>query len=407
MRKILLAIVALGLAGSAQAAGVDMRTYGTTRNGETVREFALQGDDGMVVRFLSYGEIITALEHPDRAGHVNNVVLGLPDLATYETRNSSYFFGGIVGRYAGRIANARFPVDGSEVRLVANDGPNALHGGAGQAFIARLWQVEPLTEAGSAGAVLTYASPAGEQGFPGRLEVKVTYRLLPGRQLRIDYEARTDAATVLNLTNHSYFNLSGAAAGPVFNQQLQVFAHRIVAATEAGIPTGEFQPVAGTAFDFLAPRAVGDCLEGAMPRIGGFCGYNHSWLVEGAGAEDPVLAARLTDPASGPPLEVLTTDPTVHIYIANHFSGEDRARPACRCGRITHRDGDAAPSRQPQPAGIPTTLPPRRNLRSTTIYRFGVEGGWRQDAGSLAHVRGRRPARYRPSDVGREDASRH
>ena len=294
--KTFVAIVALGLAGSAQAAGVEMRNYGTTGDGELVREYALQGDDGMVVRFLSYGGIITAIEVPDQAGRVDNVVLGLPDLATYEARNSSYFFGGIVGRYAGRIAGARFPIDGSEVRLEANDGPNALHGGVGESFIAKVWQVEPLAEPGSAGATLTYASPAGEQGFPGRLEVKVTYRLLPGRQLRIDYEARTDAATVLNLTNHSYFNLAGAAAGPVFDQRLQVFAHRLVAATDAGIPTGEFVPVAGTAFDFLAPRAVGDCLEGAMPRISGFCGYNHSWLVEGAGADDPVLAARLTDP---------------------------------------------------------------------------------------------------------------
>jgi aldose 1-epimerase len=375
--KTFLAIVALGLAGSAQAAGVEMRTYGTTSDGETVREFALQGDDGMVVRFLSYGGIITAIEVPDHAGHVDNVVLGLPDLATYETRNSSYFFGGIVGRYAGRIANARFPLDGSEVRLVANDGPNALHGGAGEAFIAKVWQVEPLTEPGSAGAVLTYASPAGEQGFPGRLEVKVTYRLLPGRQLRIDYEARTDAPTVLNLTNHSYFNLSGAAAGPVFNQRLQVFAHRIVAATEAGIPTGEFLPVADTAFDFLAPRAVGDCLEGAMPRIGGFCGYNHSWLVEGAGADEPVLAARLTDPHSGRRLEVLTTEPTVHIYIANHFSGEDMGaagvllQPHHGIAMETQHLPDS-----PNRPEFPTTLlRPGETFRSTTIYRFGVEGG--------------------------------
>lgn len=373
----LLPAALLGLAGVApvQAMGVEMREYGVTSDGQTVRQYLLQGE-GMKVRFLDYGGIITDIEVPDRNGRPANVVLGLPSLAEYEAKNINYFFGGIVGRFAGRIANARFPIDGREVRLTANDGPNALHGGGGPNFIARVWRVEPLP-GGEAGAVLRYISADGEQGFPGRLEVAVTYRLLPDRALRIDYEARTDAPTVLNLTNHSYFNLAGADAGPVFGHRLRVFGDRIAAASEAGIPTGALLPVAGTAFDFRAERAVGDCLEEAMPRISGFCGYNHSWLVSRAEPGALVPAARVSDPSSGRTMEVLTTEPSVHIYVANHFSGADTGaagiplRPHHGLALETQHLPDS-----PNRPEFPTTLlRPGEVFRSTTIFRFGVEPG--------------------------------
>ena len=371
----LAALAALALAVPARAAGVEMRDYGVTRAGEPVREYVLRGEDGMVVRFLDYGGIVTAIEVPDRGGRVENVVLGLPNLAAYEARNLSYYFGGIVGRYAGRIADARFTLDGQEVRLEANDGPNALHGGSGPNFITRIWRVEPLPD-GEAGAVLHYSSPDGEQGFPGRLDVAVTYRVLPGNALAIDYRATSDAPTVLNLTNHSYFNLAGADAGPVFGHRLRIQSDRIVAATEAGIPTGEFAPVAGTAFDFREPRAVGDCLEGAMPRIGGFCGFNHSWWL-GDPTVEPRLAARVVEPASGRTLEVLTTEPTVHAYVANHFPGTDRGA----AGIVLQAHGGLAletqhlPDSPNRPDFPSTVLRPGETFRSTTIYRFGVEGG--------------------------------
>jgi aldose 1-epimerase len=379
-RIVLTVLVTFGLATAAQAAGVEMRSYGVTSEGEAVHEYTLTGADGMVVRFIDYGGIVTAVEVPDRAGARDNVVLGLPGLADYESKNRSYFFGGIVGRYAGRIAGARFELDGREVRLEANDGPNALHGGAGESFIARVWRVEPLSAGEGVGAVLHYSAADGEQGFPGRLDVAVTYRLLPGA-LRIDYRATSDAPTVLNLTNHSYFNLGGAGAGPVFGHRLQLAADRIVAATEAGIPTGEFTPVAGTAFDFREERPVGDCLEQAMPMIGGFCGYNHSWLVDGVAAGtgvsgwEPVPAGRLTDPQSGRTLEVLTTEPTLHVYVANHFPGADIGaagvllRPHHGIALETQHLPDS-PNRPEFPS---TLLRPGETFRSTTIYRFGVE----------------------------------
>jgi aldose 1-epimerase len=368
----------LGLAGAAaaQIPGVQMQDYGTSAAGEPVHQYTLAAD-GMTVRFLDHGGIITAIEVPDREGRIDNVVLGLPNLAAYESRNASYFFGGIVGRYAGRIANARFTIDGREVRLDANDGPNALHGGSrGRNFIASQWRVEPLAGGEGPGAVLHYSSPDGDQGFPGRLDVAVTYRLLPSRQLRIDYEARTSAPTVLNLTNHSYFNLAGAGAGPVFDHRLRLFASRIAAASEAGIPTGAFTPVAGTAFDFLQERPLGDCLEQAMPRISGFCGYNHSWMIDRSEAGALVPAAFVREPRSGRTMEVLTTEPTIHAYVANHFPGTDMGaagvplRPHHGLALETQHLPDS-----PNRPDFPTTmLRPGEVFRSTTIFRFGVGG---------------------------------
>jgi aldose 1-epimerase len=350
-----------------------MQDYGVTAGGERVRQYELARDD-MIVRFLDYGGIITAIEVPDRDGQSDNVVLGLPDLAAYESRNSSYFFGGIVGRYAGRIANARFTIDGREVRLDANDGPNALHGGSrDRNFIARIWRVEPLAD--GTGAVLHYASPDGDQGFPGRLDVAITYRLLPGHALRIDYEARTSAPTVLNLTNHSYFNLAGAGAGPVFDHRMTVHSDHIVAASDMGIPTGDFLPVAGTAFDFRAERPLGDCLEQAMPRISGFCGYNHSWMVERDAPGALVAAARVREPRSGRTMEVLTTEPTIHAYVANHFPGTDMGaagvllKPHHGLALETQHLPDS-----PNRPNFPTTLlRPGEVFRSTTVFRFGVD----------------------------------
>jgi aldose 1-epimerase len=357
---------------AAQPTGVEMRDYGTTLDGQHVGEYVLRNHHGMAVHFIALGGIITAIEVPDRAGHIENVALGLPDLATYERRNDSYRFGALMGRYAGRIANARFSLDDRVVQLTANDGPNALHGGAGHGFDAKVWQVEPL--AGEA-ARLTYSSPDGEQGFPGRLDIAVTYRLTEQNELRIDYEARSDAPTVHNFTNHSYFNLAGAGAGPVSDHRVQIFAHRIVEASDAGIPTGAFLPVAGTAFDFLHEHPLGDCLHGAMPRISGFCGYNHSFMIDRERPGTLTLAARVTEPTSGRILEVLTTEPTVHIYTANHFPGSDIGNAGVT---LTALHGLALetqhlPDSPNHPAFPTTVLRPGEVFRSTTIFRFGVE----------------------------------
>ena len=358
---------------AAQPSGVEMRDYGTTRDGRHVGEYVLRNQHGMAVHFIAMGGIITAIEVPDRAGHMANVVLGLPDLAAYERRNESYRFGALMGRYAGRIANARFSLDGRTVQLVANDGPNALHGGgAGPGFDARLWQVEPV---GPAAARLTYSSPDGEQGFPGRLDVAVTYRLTEDNALHIEYEARSDAPTVLNLTNHSYFNLAGSGAGPVSDHRLRLYAHRMVEASDAGIPTGAFVPVAGTAFDFLSLHPLGDCLHGAMPRISGYCGYNHSYLIDRDRPGTLTLAAHVVEPSSGRTLDVLTTEPSVHIYTANHFPGTDIGNAGIPLTALhaLALETQHLPDSPNHPAFPTTELRPGQVFRSTTIFRFGVE----------------------------------
>jgi len=357
---------------AAQPSGVEMRDYGTTRDGQQVGEYVLRNHHNMAVHFIALGGIITAIEVPDREGHAENVALGLPDLAAYEARNDSYRFGALMGRYAGRIANARFSLDDRVVQLIANDGPNALHGGAGHGFDAKVWHVEPL--AGNA-ARLTYSSPDGEQGFPGRLDIAVTYSLSEQNELRIDYEARADAPTVHNFTNHSYFNLAGAGAGPVSDHSVRIFAHRIVETSDAGIPTGAFLPVAGTAFDFLHEHPLGDCLHGAMPRISGYCGYNHSYLIDRDRPGALTRAARVVEPTSGRTLEVLTTEPTVHIYTANHFPGTDIGNAGVP---LTALHGLALetqhlPDSPNHPAFPTTVLRPGEVFRSTTVFRFGVE----------------------------------
>jgi aldose 1-epimerase len=364
-------ILAAG-AAAANPTGVEMRDYGTMSDGRQVHEYVLRNGHGMSVHFISLGGIITRIEVPDRNGHVDNVALGLPDLAAYERRNESYRFGALMGRYAGRIANARFSLDGHVVQLTANDGPNALHGGAGRGFDAQIWQVEAQ---GREAARLIYSSPAGEQGFPGRLDVAVTYTLTERNELRIDFEARADAPTVHNLTNHSYFNLAGAGAGPVTDHRVRIFAHRMVEASDAGIPTGAFLPLAGTAFDFLEQHPLGDCIHGAMPRISGFCGYNHSYLIDRDQPGTLTLAAHVVEPTSGRTLDVLTTEPTVHIYTANHFPGTDLGNAGVP---LTALHGLALETQHlpdsPNHPAFPTTeIRPGEVFRSTTIFRFGVE----------------------------------
>lgn len=348
-----------------------MEVYGVTQDGRTVERHSLRAPAGMVVRFLSLGGIVTAIEVPDRNGRIANVALGLPDLAAYEARNEHYRFGALMGRYAGRIAGARFDIDGREIRLAANEGPNALHGGTGAGFDARIWAVEPQDDDA---ASLRLVSEDGDQGFPGRLDVAATYRLLPDNALRIDFEARADTPTMLNLTNHSYFNLAGAGAPSVRDHRLRIFATRIAEAGGDGLPTGRFPDVAGTAFDFREARAIGERIDIVAPHVTGFPGYNHSWMVDGADGRALRPAARLEHRGSGRTLEVLTTEPSIHIYTANHFDGSDKdasGAPLVRHCSIALETQHLPDS--PNRPGFPSTaLRPGEVFRSTTVFRFGV-----------------------------------
>ena len=353
------------------AASVAQAPYGVTKDGRQVTRAILDNGRGMSVRLIGYGAIVTDIIIPDARGKRQNVALGFSNLADYEAKNGNYAFGAIVGRYAGRIANARFAIDGREVRLKANDGPNALHGGPG-AFDTKLWSVAPFRHGKDVGAVLSYSSAAGEQGFPGRLDVKVTYTLTRSNALRIDYEARTDAPTVLNLTNHSYFNLSGAGSGTVRDHLLRIDSDRILETNGAGIPTGGYVAVADTPFDFRRAAPIGAALDRTHPQLDGRRGFNHSWVLRNRGRLAAV--ARLSDPASGRNMEVLTTEPSLHAYTANWFPGTDKGgqgtiyRPHDAIALETQHFPDS-PNR---PAFPSTLLRPGEVFRSTTIYRFGV-----------------------------------
>jgi aldose 1-epimerase len=336
---------------------------------EVPREFTLRAASGISVRFLDWGGIVTAVELPDRNGARANVVLGYATPAEYVTSGNGSGFGALIGRYAGRIAGGRFTLDGRQYRLPINNGANTLHGGPG-GFAQQRWQVAPFRERGVEGARLSISSPDGANGFPGRLSVTVTYRLYPDR-FRIDYEARTTKPTVLNLTNHSYFNLAGEGSGTVLDHRMQVRAARYVEIDAAGLPTGRVQPVAGTPFDFRTATRVGDRLDEASPLLREQRGFDHAWVLDWQGMRPAVT---LADPGSGRTLTVETTEPTVQIYGANHQDGTTRG-PSGRAyprfaGLALETQGYADAPNRP---GFPSTrLNPGQVFRSTTVWRFGV-----------------------------------
>lgn len=369
MRSVL-AAAALVSATPALAGTAVQVPYGTLTDGTPISQTILRNDHGMEVRFISYGATITDIIVPDRSGKMANVNLGFGNIADWEEKNRNYGLGAIMGRYAGRIASAKFTIDGKEYKLAQNDGKNTLHGGPG-GFDGQVWRVEPFMRRDVSGAVLTLSSPAGSQGFPGKLDVRVTYSLTNDNGLQIDYDGRTDAATVFNFTNHAYFNLAGAGSGTVLNHQLQVFADKYVVFDDGGLPTGDFKSVAGTPFDFRQPAVIGAKMN--HPQVGER-GYNHSWWLPDQRGDVAKLAGRLIDPGSGRVMDILTTEPSFHAYAAGYFSGEDKGAQGTLLKR---HDGIALEtqhlSNAPNDPRLPSTLlRPGEVYRSTTIYRFGV-----------------------------------
>ncbi len=329
-----------------------------------IREYVLENESGTRLRFLNYGAVITAIEVPDRNGHRANVVLGYGRESDYRNLNHKNLFGAMVGRYAGRIADARFVLDGKEIRLQANDGPNALHGGA-PGIDRRIWAVETFRDERGSGATLRLTSPDGDQGFPGELTLEVTYILQEGDVVRLEYAARTTRPTVLNLTNHSYFNLGGSGSGSVETQRLEIDSSLWVEASDAGIPTGTFAAVAGTPVDFREPRPIGR----RIPRRG----YNHSWLLAVHDGSSP--AVRLEDPESGRTLEIATTEPSVHAYTGDYIDGRDldaQGHPIRPRSGIAFETQHLADS--PNKPHFPSTrLDPGEVYRAVTVWDFGVD----------------------------------
>ncbi|MER5209251.1 aldose epimerase family protein [Streptomyces sp. NPDC002838] len=318
--------------------------FATLSDGTPVHRWTLERA-GVRVRILSYGGIVQAAEVPDRDGRAGNVVLGFADLEGYLTHPEPYF-GALIGRYANRIAGGRLPLDGRTYALALNNPPNSLHGGE-RGFDKRVWDMEPVAH----GVRLSRVSAHGEEGFPGRLEVSATYTLTESGALRIAYEAVTDAPTVVNLTNHSYFNLGGS--GNAGGHELRIAASRRTPVDADLIPTGALDEVAGTRFDFREARKAG-------------AGYDDNFVLDKGLTEAPVEVAELYDPASGRALTVATTEPGLQLYTADHL-GEPFA-PGDGIALETQHFPDS-PNRPEFPS---TVLRPGEVFRSETVYGFSV-----------------------------------
>jgi len=348
---------------------MNKRAYGTTADGMAVDEYTLTNANGVELKIITYGGTITSIKAPDRNGNAANVALGFENLKDYETR--SPFFGCVTGRFANRIAAGKFAIDGQDYRLALNNGPNALHGGL-KGFDKRVWTAAPLP--GAEGVALTYLSQDGEEGYPGDLSVKVVYTLTEQNEVRIDYTATTGKPTVVNLTNHCYFNLAGEGVGATYDHILKINADRYTPVDANLIPTGELAPVAGTPLDFRLPKAIGPGSRSDHEQIVKGKGYDHNFVLNRPSPDDKtlVLAARLYDPGSGRIMETWTTEPAVQFYGGNFLDGSIYGAS----GRA-YRQSDGLcletqhyPDSPNQPQFPTTLLRPGQTYQTTTIYKF-------------------------------------
>ena len=350
-------------------AGVTKESFGQLPDGTPVDLFTLTNRRGMQARITNYGGIIVSLTAPDRTGKLGDVVLGYDTLAAYVKRNP--MFGALVGRYAGRIANAQFTLDGVEYQLTRpGRGTTHMHGGA-KGFDKQVWQAKSFARGNDAVLELGYLSKDGEEGYPGNLTVTVTYTLTDKGELKLDYEATTDKDTIINFTNHSYFNLAGA--GDVLRHQISLDADRFTVFGEGLIPTGEIRSVKDTPLDLRKPADIGTRIDDQDPQLALGRGYDHFYVLNHkAGALG--LAAKVVEPTSGRVMEVLTTEPGVVFYTANGFDssivgkgGWAYAKRAGFCLETQHYPDS------PHHPNFPTTvLRKGATYRSTTVFRFSA-----------------------------------
>jgi aldose 1-epimerase len=352
---------------SAAAVRVARSSFGTLPDGSAVDLFTITNRNGVEVRAMTYGGIIVSLRVPDRQGRIDDVVLGYDNAAAY-ARNNSPFLGAIVGRYANRIAHGRFTIDGATYTLATNNGPNHLHGGI-KGFDKVLWRGEPLPD----GAVFTDTSADGEEGYPGRLAVRVAYTPNDRNELSIAYEATTDKPTIVNLTQHTYFNLAGPGTRDVLAHVLTVDAVRYTPADATLIPTGEIAPVAGTPFDFQQPTPIGARIDEDHPQLKVGGGYDHNFALTRSG-DGLQHAARVVEPTSGRVLDVATTEPGMQLYTGNFLDGTITGKD----GRVYQKRGGLCletqhfPDSPNQPQFPSTLVRPGQTYQSRTVWTFSV-----------------------------------
>ncbi|EFL41516.1 aldose epimerase family protein [Streptomyces griseoflavus] len=365
---------ATALGGTAHAAhgpGKPVRSlFGRLADGTKVHSWSL-ANGGTRMKVLSYGGVVQSLEIPDRRGRYANVSLGFDTVEEYVA--SSPYFGALIGRYGNRVGKGRFTLDGTPYQLSVNDGENSLHGGS-QGFDKRVWDVEPFTRGSDVGLYLYYTSVDGEMGYPGTLRTKVTYTLTRNGDWRVDYEATTDRATVVNLTSHVYWNLAGEGSGSVYDHELSIAASRYTPVDPGLIPTGELARVAATPFDFRRAKPVGRDIRTAHQQVLYGQGFDHNWVLDKGVTSRPEQVALLRDPSSGRTLRIATNEPGLQFYSGNFLDGT-----LVGSGGRVYRQGDGLcletqhfPDSPNQPSFPSTVLRPGQTYRTTTVHSFGA-----------------------------------
>jgi aldose 1-epimerase len=353
---------------------VEVQPFGAISSGQKTDLYVLTNSKGMAVAISNYGATVVSIKVPDRAGKVEDVTLGFATAREYEEGKA--YFGATVGRYGNRIGHGKFVLDGKTYTLPKNNGDNTLHGGI-NGFNKKMWTAKEVSSKEGVAVQFTYVSPDGEEGFPGTLTATVLFTLYRDKnELKIDYTASTDKTTVVNLTNHSYFNLAGQNQGTILDETMQLRASKFTPVDSTLIPTGELRDVKHTPFDFTRPVAIGKRIDDTDEQLKFGQGYDHNWALDRKpGSSDLVVAATAHDPKSGRVLEVLTTEPGVQFYTGNFLDGTVKGkggyaypRRSAFCLETQHFPDS------PNHANFPsTTLAPGKEYHSTTIFRFSVK----------------------------------
>lgn len=370
----------LAVPAIANATDASRSTFGTLPDGGKVESVTLSNDHGVTARVITLGASLQSLMLPDRNGTMADVVLAYPDVADYVSKPQ--YFGATVGRFANRIAKGQFTLDGKHYQLPINDGPNSLHGGT-KGFDKVLWTITKVSQGPEPSVTLRYVSPDGDQGYPGKLTVDATYTLNNDDELTIAYRASTDKPTIVNISNHTYWNLGGEGSGSVLADSLTIPAEHFTPVDATLIPTGEIRSVAGTDFDFRHGKPIGrDIRDGKEPQLLRGHGYDMNWVLSRKEVAKPRMVAKVADPKSGRVLTLMSAKPGLQFYSGNFLDGTSVGK----AGKV-YRQGDAFvlepqmfPDTPNQPSFGSARLAPGQTYRNTIIYRFSVEG-----AGMQAH----------------------
>ncbi|QDT40948.1 Aldose 1-epimerase precursor [Gimesia alba] len=339
---------------------IQSEPYGATADGQEINQFLLSNDKGVSVSIINYGAIVTAVYVPDREGKTENITLGFDTLAEYEKKGP--YFGAICGRYANRIADGKFTLDGKEYQLAQNNPPSHLHGGE-QGFDKKVWAAESFSKKDEVGVRLSLVSPDGEEGYPGKLTLNVVYTLNNDNEFKIDYTATSDQATPINVTNHCYWNLAGE--GTILDQELVLNCDQYLPVSDVAIPTGKLAAVKETPMDFTSAHKIGE----RIAQVEG--GYDHCWVVNPS-EKQPAFTARVKDPDSGRVMEIFTTEPGIQFYTGNFLDGTEASGGYPKNGGLC-LEAQHFPNSPNQPEFPNTILKPGEVYEQTTVHKFSVE----------------------------------